>query len=279
MYEIQSSIFHKVKELLDKVEFNTLFAQSVIKNHVSGQVFTDDISHPKTAYIRHPYGMSLLVGCHTNEKFNRWLLDYISGRSDRMHSDDWMQVAPFEWNKVIEKGLIHNEINRYVEKCTRVNFSFNCKRYEKLKEQLDYKNVKIEKMNHSQFMKFKGKVIPRLFWDRYEDIDRKGMAYTALENDDIASIAYSAYVHGNKLEIGIETAEKYRNKGYALKACSRLIDYCIINDMDPVWACKLENTSSYRLASRLGFDEKARYPYYGLMNPHLLNNKNRAVYL
>ena len=247
MYEIQCSIFHKVKELLDKVEFNTLFAQSV-KNHVSGQVFTDDISHPKTAYIRHPYGMSLLVGCHTNEKFNRWLLDYISGRSDRVHSDDWMQVAPFEWNKVLEKELDHNEINRHVEKCTRVNFSFNCKKYEELKERLDYKNVKIEKMNQSQFMKFQGKVIPRLFWDRYEDFDRKGMAYTVLENDDIASIAYSAYVHENKLEIGIETA-------------------CIINDMEPIWACKLENTPSYRLASRLGFDEKARYSYYGLINP------------
>ncbi len=267
MFEMQSSIFHKVKELLDQVEFNTLFAQSVIKNHVSGQVFADDISHPKTAYIRHPYGMSLLVGCHTNEKFNRWLLDYISGSSARMHSDDWMQVAPFEWNKVLEKELDHNEINRHVEKCTRVNFSFNCKKYENLKVQPDYKNVKIEKTNHSQFMKFQGKVIPRLFWDSYEDFDRKGMAYTVLENDDIASIAYSAYVNENKLEIGIETAEKYRNKGYALKACSRLIDYCISNDMEPVWACKLENTTSYRLANRLGFDEKARYPYYGLMNP------------
>jgi RimJ/RimL family protein N-acetyltransferase len=166
------------------------------------------------------------------------------------------------------KRIKKKYIKEYIEKFTRVNFSFNLDRYEKLRKQPDYYVVKIEKMNRSQFMEFQGTVIPRLFWDSYEDFEKKGIAYTVIENNDIASIAYSAYVHGNKLEIGIETAEKYRQKGYAIKACARLIEYCLLNNLEPIWACKLENTSSYRLAIKLGFDEKVRYPYYGLKNPN-----------
>ena len=213
MNEIQPIMFHKLKKLVDNVEFNTLFAESVIENHVTGQVFVDDISDPQAAYISHPYGMTLLVGCHTNKEFNKWLSNYISGKSNRKNSDDWMQVFPYEWNRVIEKEFKNKEIKKYIEKSTRVNFYFNLDRYKKLKKQLDYNNIKIEKMNRLHFMEFQGKVIPRLFWDSFEDFDKTGIAYTVIENDDIASIAYSAYVHGNKLEIGIETAAKYRQKG------------------------------------------------------------------
>ena len=277
MNEIQTSSFYIVKRLVDDVDFNTFFAQSVIKNHVSGKVFVDDITHPKTAYIRHPYGMSLLVGCHTNEEFNKWLFAYIAGNANRLNSDDWMQVYPYEWNKVLEKRLNNNLMKQNIEKCTRVNFSFDYKRYKKLKAQSDHQLVKIEKMNHSQFMEFQGKVVPRLFWDNYEDFIKNGMAYTVIENDDIASIAFSAYVHKDKLELGIETAEKHRNKGYAIEACSKLINHCLLNDREPVWSCKFENINSYRLAIKLGFDEKARYPYYGLKNPTLINNQNMVI--
>lgn len=269
MHEIQPSLFHKVRKLLEieKVPFNTFFAQSVIKSHVTGQVFVDDIADPKTAYIRHPYGMSLLAGCHTNNEFIEWLSGYIAGQTNRISLYDWMQVFPSEWNRVIEREAKKRKIDQHIENCTRVNFSFNVHRYEKSKTKIDFGSQTIEKMNRSQFIKFKGTVTPSLFWDNYDDFDKAGLAYSVIENGDIASVAFASFVHGNKLELGIETAPEYRQRGYAIKACASLIDHCLSDHLEPIWACKLENTNSYRLATRLGFDEEGRYPYYGLKKP------------
>lgn len=268
MHEIQSQRFHVTNKLFSNVVFNCFFARSVIESHVTGQVFVDDGSDPKTAYIRHPYGMSLLIGCHTNGDFNDWLFDYIAGGTGRKHSDDWMQVFPFEWNDVIGKEVEARGLNRYIEKSTRVNFTFNRRRYETLSRPLTGGREKIEKIDRARFTTFQGTVVPKLFWDSYDDLDRHGIAYAVTINGEAATIAYAAFVHQNKLEIGIETAPRFRQKGLAVKACARLIDYCLFKNLEPVWACKLENTRSYKLAVRLGFDEEARYPYYGLKNPN-----------
>jgi len=64
--------------------------------------------------------------------------------------------------------------------------------------------------------------------------------------------------------LGIETIPVFRRKGFAQLTCSALIDYCIENNYEPVWACKLENISSCKLAEKLGFETCKRIPYYRL---------------
>jgi RimJ/RimL family protein N-acetyltransferase len=80
----------------------------------------------------------------------------------------------------------------------------------------------------------------------------------------LASTAYSAFILEKKLEIGIETLEEFRGKGYAYHTCCALIGHCIENGLEPVWACKLENNASFRLAQKLGFVRCAEIPYYRL---------------
>jgi RimJ/RimL family protein N-acetyltransferase len=71
-------------------------------------------------------------------------------------------------------------------------------------------------------------------------------------------------VHDNYLELGIETVEAYRGKGLAQSVCSALIDYCLQNNYEPVWSCRFENTASYRLAQKLGFEPVSTRTYYKL---------------
>jgi len=63
--------------------------------------------------------------------------------------------------------------------------------------------------------------------------------------------AYSAYIHDNYLELGIETVEEYRGKGLAQYVCSALIDYCLQNNFEPVWSCRFrprrELCGNYRI--------------------------------
>ena len=85
-----------------------------------------------------------------------------------------------------------------------------------------------------------------------------------MDGDEVACTAFSAFVIDQQLEIGIETADNYRGKGYAIGTCCALIDYCLENDYEPVWGCKLHNTPSYLLAQKLGFVPTIYWPFYRL---------------
>ena len=56
----------------------------------------------------------------------------------------------------------------------------------------------------------------------------------------------------------------HRGKGCAKVVACALIDDCLRQGLEPVWACRLENVASVNLASQLGFVAGARVPYYRL---------------
>ena len=110
----------------------------------------------------------------------------------------------------------------------------------------------------------KGSVVPFYFWDSEDDFLKNGVGFSLFYKDKLSSTAYSSYIHDDKLELGIETVEEFRGKGFAEYTCSALIDYCIENNFEPVWACRLENIGSYKLAQKIGFIPSAEIPYYRL---------------
>ena len=98
---------------------------------------------------------------------------------------------------------------------------------------------------------------------------RHGIAYRHGDPDKLritTALAFSSYRDTTYLEIGIETAEPYRGRGrgHANEACRALIRYCLETNRKPIWSCRTENTSSYRLANALGFQESTRHPFYQL---------------
>lgn len=60
-------------------------------------------------------------------------------------------------------------------------------------------------------------------------------------------------------EIGINTLEEYRKKGYAADACIACINEIIKNGKCPLWSTAKSNTASQRLAERIGFVPFADY--------------------
>lgn len=86
-----------------------------------------------------------------------------------------------------------------------------------------------------------------------------------LSGNDIASVAFSSCKFGNELEIGIETSENYRGMGFAKHLCRAMLAYCKSNGYSPIWACRKENISSYKLAKSLGFEESLILPYYEMV--------------
>jgi GNAT superfamily N-acetyltransferase len=186
---------------------------------------------------------------------------------------EWLQAFPLAWNEKIT-GLLGNMLVKVqnasgkdtgiIEEHTRVNFKFNQGKFNLLKQNLKPCSCPVVRTNAELFGKMKGSVVPQYFWNNVGDFLQKGIGFSLVIGDEPVSTAYSAYIFNNKLELGIETSPDYRGKGFAQHACVALIEYCLQNNYEPIWSCRLENTGSYNLAKKLGFEPTVTLPYYRL---------------
>lgn len=261
---------------LRKVEFNYLFAQAILEKVYDGDVYVDDTQKPSVFYVSHPYCLSLLFGNTENQVFNEKLRSYLLNENNERGLEEWLQVYPNNWHKTLDK-LLKKELARKadtydltaneakVEKVveyTRLNFKFNKPKYLEFKQKMPVIDCKIVKTDQSLFEQMKGSVVPSAFWKDAGNFAKQGIGYSILVEGELASTAYSAFIHDGQVEVGIETIKKFQGRGIAAISCSAIIDYCIANKLEPVWSCKLENIGSYKLAQKLGFEPSLYHPFY-----------------
>lgn len=266
--------YHLLIEPLRRVTINHLFARAVVEQKVAGKIFVDNVDHPKTYYIVHPYGMTLLLGyCH-NTSFNHSFKQYALNKDQVRTSVEWMQTYPRDWDTVLTElfkdVLITSGENAthtttgVIELNTRINFRFNKEKYYGHRRGNEDPDISISKATGGMFQEMTGSVVPSHFWNSVEDFLNRGLAFALLYKGELASMSFSSFRFDEQFELGIETKEKFRGRGFAELVCSAAIDYCIENNLEPVWACRLENIGSYNLAQKLGFEPTMQLPYYRL---------------
>ncbi len=257
-----------------KVTINNLFARSVIEHCIPGKVYVDNYNNPQTFFVIHPYGMSLLYGDCNNPEFNTWLYDYALNKNKERKNHEWMQAYPGTWDNVLQDlfkdCIISSAKNKtkkekgIIELNTRVNFKFDPKKYKAFRKENDCSSMHIVRTDAKMFKEMKGTVVPAYFWKDGEHFEKRGVGFSLFHKNKLASTAYSSFIHDDKLEFGIETLAAFRGKGLAQHTCSALIDYCIKNNYEPIWACLKENISSYKLAQKLGFEPIKEIHFYRL---------------
>lgn len=273
MIKLEKNLYFLLKEPLKQVAVNTFFVRAVLEQKVEGKVFVDNIENPQTYYVVHKYGMSLLFGKSDNELFNSWFADYCFNRKGERNHYEWMQAFPADWDTVLPRLFADKLVdvsetaeapNDFIERNTRVNFKFNIDKYLAFKENNIKESHHVVRTDASMFHEMKGVVVPANFWDSADDFCKNGVGFSLFYQHKLATTAYSAFIFEDILELGMETQPEFRGKGFAQYACATLIDYCIANHLEPVWACKLQNKPSYNLARKLGFEPSITLPYYRL---------------
>jgi len=247
---------------LKNVSFHNLFARSVIEKHVGGTVYVDNIETPGTFYVIHPYGMSLLFGNFNNNFVNNDLKDYLLLNNSLRNQKEWLQIYPTKYEDKIDKML--GETNNVVIKHKRVNFKLNRDKYQIFKREHLTENYNIIEVDNKAFNEIDGGVVPNKFWDKWTDFSEKGIGFSLLMAGEKISTAFSSFRHDNLLDIGVETKPEFQKRGFAKYVCSKIIDYCLINGTEPLWACQKDNYGSCNLARRLGFEPTVNLPYYEL---------------
>lgn len=102
-----------------------------------------------------------------------------------------------------------------------------------------------------------GRIVPSLFWQNNDEFLENGKGYCVMHNGEIAAWAFSASVSCEEIDIGVETAEKYRGQGLATTAAKMMMKYTQKQGKAPVWACYYKNMASQKIAEKLGFSKTA----------------------
>jgi RimJ/RimL family protein N-acetyltransferase len=280
MLQLQPDEYHRVIPLLRDVPINTIFARTVVEGRAGGRVYVDDPLHPRACYVAHPYGMSLLFGSTTSASFRASLTRYLKGEAPSRSTIEWLQLYPSVWRHILDPMSVRQWLGKKPMAAsdedsitgaglalldTRVNFRFDRNRYEGLRRSLALPpDCEIDDDLEAIYSHMKGSVVPSTFWKSATELGEHGAAYGLRYRGELASVAFSAFALGDALELGIETCHRFRGRGLATHACRAMIDYCIERHLEPVWACRLSNVASYRLAERLGFAHARSLPYYRL---------------
>lgn len=268
--------YYKAAKPLEAVSFNHLFARAVVSQKIEGSIYTDNSDAPESFYVVHPYGMSLLFGNDKNEEFNAQLIDYLINKNKIRNRIEWMQVYPEDWSaklltslgdqfltkKQKDEGRIPESGFVKVEEQTRVNFKFDPNIYSEFRKGNLVCDAEIFRTQEDEFQNMPGTVVPIYFWQNASQFLSDGIGFSLRFNGELACTAFSAFVDKGLLELGIESAAQFRGKGFAMHTCTALIDYCLENNYEPVWSCRLENIGSYLLAQKLGFVPVHYHPFY-----------------
>jgi hypothetical protein len=252
--------YYKVTGILNKVEFNNYFAKAVVLQYVTGKIYVDNTENPTVFYIYHPYGMSLLLGDYTNSYFKEFFRNYCLDRDKIREKAEWLQIFPIEWCVVIDETA--KSTKNFIEQYERVNFKFNKEKYDTFRKTINLKSWEVVETNKEVFDSMPGTVVPRFFWDSAADFIQKSKGFTLLVDNQPVSTAFASFLLEGILEIGIQTVEGLHGRGYSSVSSCKLIDYCIENNLEPVWSCKKDNVGSMKLAQKLGFEVVRIGTYY-----------------
>lgn len=279
MIEFTQHYFNKVFDIVKKVPFNNYFARVVLENKIEGRVFADNESSPEVCFIIHKYGMALLCGRTDIDSFNLKLVSFLKNDSINHGYAKWILVHPeTEWqNKIsellgdtltVKPDIIDSEILKYkkegkILQTVRVNFKFDKNIYNSKYQMPD--GFRIERVSPSIYSRISGSVVPSYYWKDAEDFLANGIGYSMLSSDDeVVCVCFTSFIVDDKYELGIETAPKFRGRGYAIYPVCAMIDFCLSHNFEPVWGCRKENTSSFKLAEKAGFRPHSYHPYYTL---------------
>lgn len=276
MIKLKQSDYSKVASLVNEVPFNTFFARVVIDHKVNGEVFVDDFLHPTVSLIVHKYGMALLCGNYENNSFNNELIAFLKHAQMAAFPAKYMLTYPDPWEHTLASLLgsqlllanydeqgIDRDIRTFFLQTERINYQFQLPSLlHNIEIPARFTLKKIDSNIYHKIHASQTSVVPEHFWNTAEDFLENGIGFALIYDDQIVSTSFASFIVDDKLELGVETTEKFRKNGYSIYAASALVKYCLSNGYEPVWACRRENIGSSSLAERLGFIPISYHPYY-----------------
>ena len=253
---------------LGDVALNHGFARAVLEGLAPGRLWVDDLSSPHVAHVVHHYGMSLVWGDRTASDS---LIEHLRA-GDYRSEDEWLQIDPHwtsvNWDERLGAAPYDPDapaVGPQVQRFNRVNFRFDKGLFLARPAAPPLPEGWSLRLASERDLALTGMgVAPSAFWRDAGQFIAKGGGVCAVKDGAVGAIAFVSFRFDNELEIGIETRMPYRGLGLARAVAVAIIQRCLADELEPIWACRRENAASFSLALQLGFIETKNLPYYRL---------------
>lgn len=230
---------------------NTVYPMSIAEGFQSGDIYTDSAEYPTFALFWHVSGFAYLTG-----RPNDGDLEEIY---KLMKNEDGTNLRRFVLELKDEVVRAYFQRKKDVEEHPRYRFRLQDK--ETLDEAVP-EGYELREVDAGLLAKISGNIVPASFWRSEEEFLENGKGYCVMYGDEVVSVAFSAAVSSNQVDIGIETAQAHRNKGLAVIAAKKMVEYVKSIHKEPVWDCNVANVGSRRTAERVGFEIMAEHAFY-----------------
>jgi len=258
MVELSTPEYCRVCPLFAEMEDNRAPLFSVIEARTPGRVLVDHSERPATACVAVGSVPSdlFLGGDEGDPLFNRALQDLlVTEVMPRLR--DGTDVAHLMLYSVSEgwRTVLDDLLKEYgIRRLTRTQFTFRPERFARLRGWRE----RIPEGFHVQ--RADRRVAERIagiaeLWGSIDNFLREGFFFCVVGGDEVISRSGTVFVGDGRAEIGAETAEPCRRKGFATLAACACIEHCLEIGLRPDWGC-FYNPASGGLAEKLGFVEK-----------------------
>ena len=264
--KLEADEYQRVSPIFGELDYN-LEIKAIVEGTMSGRIYVDDAEKPSTAFIWNNYSKFFLAGYENNNMFNTSLNKLIVEEiyPEATEKKIWGYVLhyhPDSWKNVVGVVLRHKlpmkDYRRYytpnqlkIDWRNEIPKESSILRVDRnLLDRVDLKNISkvTDEINKT--------------WGSTDNFLRNGFGFCFLHGETIACWCLSENNSGNRCEIGIETDEEYRQKGFATLTASAFLEYCISKGIDPGWHCWDSNLPSVRLAEKIGFEKLLEYPVF-----------------
>ncbi|BCJ96178.1 hypothetical protein acsn021_37470 [Anaerocolumna cellulosilytica] len=261
----------------------TLAVKSVLCNHTPGIVLVDSEVDPKTVFIWDKCHDFFILGEKGNKEYCENLREKIYGDifKQAKEKEDLLDfyVRPFYSNldtndknkKIIDDLFKNNSLMLHKRRHYSLELSeYNIKR----PQNIDIDNAKIEFIDKLFLTRTQLENFDEITnwiedsWISEELFLQEGFGFCLVVDESIVSWCISDYRIDVECEIGIETDERYRNKGYATILVTEVVNYCKQKGFVKIgWHCRDNNIGSYKVAEKVGFkDMNIYYSYHAWFN-------------
>ena len=243
--------YRKIDPLRDQIRIEKVYPLSILEGMQKGEIFVDHEEAPTVALVWHYCGFANILGAY-DERFMdetmKMMQDPPEGHSGRM-------ALQTENDDRLEELILRTPM---VVKHERYLFAFTGK-----KDNIPHsQEIELKEITADDYELMKGRIIPSFSWENKEEFIRNGFGYCLIKDGQMLACAFASGVSKDYVDIGVETAEECRGKGYGRMVSVAMVKETLRRRKTPVWDCDTRNEASMRLACSIGFEIVGTHPWY-----------------
>lgn len=245
--------YQKISHLLEQVDVEKVYPFSIMEGLQQGEVYVDNKDNPSVALIWHYCGFAHIVG--------KCDMDSIRDIQEMMHNPSrWYSnrmVLHIGTDSKLQEMILSdpaiNKRERYIFNYVNANISMP-----------EFADCNLREITVENYDLLYGQIIPAFSWESKDRFLSNGYGYCLMKDKQLLACAFSAGISKDYVDIGVETAEEFRGKGYGKIAALAMVKETLRRKKKPMWACDTLNEGSMRLACSVGFEVCGTHPWYKL---------------